>query len=74
VLNLNSNFNFQIQYNATTDADTVLNLTNHSYFNLRGVEQEQGVGEHLVTLLADHYVDNDQELIPTGTIRPRDCR
>ncbi|MDR3703570.1 MAG: galactose mutarotase [Candidatus Sulfopaludibacter sp.] len=59
----------KIEYSATTDKPTVLNLTNHSYFNLAGA----GVGnnlEHRVTILADHFTPVDEGLIPTGEIKP----
>jgi aldose 1-epimerase len=59
----------RIEYRATTDKDTVLNLTNHSYFNLSG----QGSGDVLkdqVTIHASKYTPVDKNLIPTGQISP----
>jgi aldose 1-epimerase len=56
----------RIEYEAITDRTTVLNLTNHSYFNLAG---EGTILEHELTLLADHYTPIDETLIPTGEIR-----
>ena len=50
-------------YAATTDADTVINLTNHSYFNLSGGDQ---VLDQELYLNADSYLEVDQGLIPTG--------
>lgn len=59
----------RIDYTATTDADTVLNLTNHSYFNLKG----QGNGDilgHVMKINAHRYTPVDKNLIPTGELAP----
>lgn len=62
----NSN-EFRIDYTATTDKDTVTNLTNHTYFNLAGSGDNLG---HLVTLTADRFTPVDAGLIPTGELKP----
>ncbi|MGH9433281.1 MAG: aldose epimerase family protein [Terriglobia bacterium] len=58
----------RIDYHATTDKDTVLNLSNHSYFNLAG----QGNGnilKHLMMIKADKFTPVAATLIPTGELR-----
>ncbi|MDZ4394978.1 aldose epimerase family protein [Cypionkella sp.] len=51
----------------TTDADTILNATNHSYWNLDGTADFTG---HSLQINADHYLPATPEFIPTGEIRP----
>ncbi|WP_049622295.1 galactose-1-epimerase, partial [Frateuria defendens] len=58
-----------IQYSATTDRDTVINLTNHSYFNLAG--QDAGsVEDQLIEIAASRYTPTDATSIPTGELAP----
>ena len=55
----------EIRYRAETSKPTVLNLTNHSYFNLSGAGDPY-VGDHLLTINADYYLPTDETAIPYG--------
>lgn len=57
----------ELLYTAQSDKDTVINLTNHTYFNLS--EGKESVENHYLTLNADYYTPIDNEYIPTGEIR-----
>ncbi len=64
----NSDNAVQIHYEATTDAPTVLNPTNHAYFNLHGTANET-ILSHIMTIHADAFTPVDRGGIPTGEIR-----
>ena len=66
---LTENNELRIEYKASTDKPTVLNLTNHSYFNLAGAGNGD-VLQQLATLHASHYTPINDTLIPTGELAP----
>jgi aldose 1-epimerase len=67
VYTLNNQNDLHIQYEATTDKATPINLTNHSYFNLNGAGGE-GVDNHELMLAAAEITAVDDKLIPTGEL------
>ena len=68
VYSVTDNNELKIDYTATTDKPTVINLTNHSYFNLAGAGAGDVLG-HELTLYADRFTPVDSGLIPTGELR-----
>lgn len=65
---LNDDNELTMDWSATTDKPTHVNLTNHAYWNLTG-DPEADADGHLLTLQAGHYLPTDETLIPTGEIR-----
>jgi len=65
---LTNNNELKISYEATTDKPTIINLTNHSYFNLAGAGNGNVLG-HKITINANRFTPADKALIPTGEIR-----
>lgn len=59
-----------IEYRATTDRATIVNITNHAYWNLAGEGAAVGAMGHVVTIPAERYTPVDVSLIPTGELRP----
>lgn len=76
IYSLNNKNELKIDYTANTTKATPLNLTNHSYWNLSGVEYGEGaknsdsIKDHELMLACDRYLPVDETLIPTGELKP----
>jgi aldose 1-epimerase len=67
---LNENSELAITYSATTSKPTILNLTNHNFFNLSGNAANKDVEGEMLSLDASRFTPVDQTLIPTGVLQP----
>lgn len=63
---LTSDNSIHVLFEATTDKNTHVNLTQHSYFNLAGTDEK--IFDHLIYIDADHYTEIDEDVVPTGGI------
>lgn len=68
VYSLGAENNLSVEYKAVTDQKTVVNLTNHSYFNLQG-EGTGKIGDHVIHFPASRYLEVNREMIPTGEMK-----
>lgn len=67
---LHADNRLSIAFHATTDRPTIVNLTNHAYWNLAGDGAVAGAMGHELRIPADHYLPTDATAIPTGEFRP----
>ncbi|MDL2223200.1 galactose mutarotase [Bacteroidales bacterium OttesenSCG-928-M11] len=63
IYHLSDNNSFDIEYKATTDQDTIINITNHSYFNLAG-EGDPCIGDQLLQINADYFLGTTPDAVP----------
>ena len=70
IYTLNERNELTIEHRAVTDAPTIANITNHSFFNLSGALAPSSATDHVLTFHADRYTPVDPTLIPTGELRP----
>ncbi|MGY2736992.1 aldose epimerase family protein [Sphingomonas sp. UYP23] len=68
IYSLDEQNQLMIEYRATTDKPTLVNISNHSYWNLAGAGSPGGAMGHLVTIPAERYTPTDATAIPTGNL------
>lgn len=66
---LDNNNRLSVEYLARTDARTLVNISNHAYWNLSGDRGDGTAMDHLLTIRANQYLPVDERLIPTGEMR-----
>jgi len=66
---LSEEYELTVEYTANTDAATIVNLTNHSYFNLAGEAADVDVLNHRLMMKAERFTPVDSRLLPTGELR-----
>lgn len=67
---LNEKNELSVEYTATTTKPTIVNITNHSFFNLAGEASQRSIYDHVLTIPAETTTPVDKTLIPTGQLRP----
>lgn len=67
---LNAKNEVGIAYAATTNKPTIVNITNHNFYNLSGASAQRGIYEHLLTIPAKAITQVNAGLIPTGALEP----
>ncbi|MDD4700122.1 MAG: galactose mutarotase [Oscillospiraceae bacterium] len=65
---LSDDGNFNIEYNAVCDEDTVANFTNHSYFNLNGEKSGMSIENHILQINADYFCEADKNVLANGNL------
>ena len=68
IYKLDNKNSLHVEYKATTDEATIINLTQHSYFNLSG-DFTKNIENHELTIFADTFLPVDETLIPTGELK-----
>ena len=66
---LTENDGFKVEYKATTDTPTLVNLSHHTFINLTG-DSSRSILDHVLQINAGHFVPIDDKLIPSGEVRP----